>query len=98
MENLLGRLFFQNKPTSGPDAFPEADVRLYTRLFWTWLILRTLVWSTVTYLTAWNPPLDLAEMLSWGGVWSWGYSKHPPLPAWIAEIAGLVFGGSIWGV
>jgi hypothetical protein len=81
-----------------PEGIPETDARLYTRLFWTWLIVRTLVWTTAAYLTAWNPPLDVAEMLAWGREWAWGYSKHPPLPAWIADSAVFLSGGSIWGV
>jgi len=84
--------------TGESDFFPETDAKFYTRLFWSWLVLRTLVWTTITYLTAWNPPLDVAEMLSWGRDWSLGYSKHPPLPAWIAEFAAFLSGGSIWGV
>ena len=90
-------LFRFLRPRS-PEAIPETDARFYTRLFWTWLILRTLVWTAATYLTAWNPPLDVAEMLAWGRDWAWGYSKHPPLPAWIADSAVFLSGGSIWGV
>jgi 4-amino-4-deoxy-L-arabinose transferase-like glycosyltransferase len=86
------------RPVKSAESFPEADARLYARLFWTWLILRTLVWTTAAYLTALNPPLDVAEMLAWGRDLAWGYSKHPPLPAWIAEGALFLFGGSIWGV
>src|SRR6266705_47680 len=98
MELPLLRAFFCEKSASAPDAFPQTEARLYTRLFWTWLSVRTLVWTAITCLTVWNPPLDTAEMLAWGREWAWGYSKHPPLPAWVAEAAMFLSGGSIWAV
>ena len=52
-----------------------------TRLFWLWLITRTVVWILAVVASHPNAPLDLVEWLSWGGVWQWGYCKHPPLPA-----------------
>src|SRR5262245_5966660 len=79
-------------------ALPPDNPRLYSRLFWSWLILRTVAWSAVACLTLDNPPMDTAEMLSWGREWCCGYHKHPPLPAWIAEIAVDLAGGSECGV
>jgi hypothetical protein len=75
-----------------------AGASSWTRLFWAWLIVRTLAWTALAGLTMWNPPTDVAEMLSWGREWSWGYHTHPPLPAWIAEISAFLAGGSLWGV
>jgi 4-amino-4-deoxy-L-arabinose transferase-like glycosyltransferase len=80
------------------DALSASDTVLWTRLFWTWLIVRTLAWTAVAALTLWNPPTDVAEMLSWGREWSWGYHTHLPLPAWIAENSAFLAGGSLWGV
>lgn len=94
MEIPLVRIF-RGPPAS--DTFPQSDGRHYTRLFWAWLVFRTLVWTTITYLTVWNPPLDLAEILAWGHCWVWGYSQHPPLPLWVGEIATFLTGGSIFG-
>ncbi len=76
-------------------ASPE---RLYVRLFWCWLIGRTALWTLVSWLTLSNPPMDTVEMLSWGQHWLWCYHKHPPMPAWIAEAAAAVSGGSIGAV
>jgi 4-amino-4-deoxy-L-arabinose transferase-like glycosyltransferase len=45
-----------------------------------------------------NAPLDLIEWLAWGREWQWGYHKHPPLPAWIAEIFFQLAGHRVWGV
>ena len=63
-----------------------------------WLIFRTLLWALVTQLTFSNPPLDTIELLSWGRDWQWGYAKHPPLPAWLADAGWRVFGGNLFGV
>ncbi len=40
-------------------------------------------------------PLDTLEALAWGKEWQWGYYKHPPLGAWLAEIAFRVSGGRV---
>jgi proteasome lid subunit RPN8/RPN11 len=92
------RAVFKGPVDGSPDAFPEKNAPIYTRLFWTWIIVRTLAWTAVACLTLFNPPMDTAEMLSWGREWALGYHKHPPLPAWVAEIAALLCGGSLWGV
>ncbi len=69
-----------------------------TRLFWFWLILRTAVWILAIVASHPNAPLDLVEWLSWGGVWQWGYCKHPPLPAWLADAAASIDPGRVWPV
>jgi len=82
--------------------FPEnaalRPVAFFTRLFWLWLILRTVVWILAVVTSHPNAPLDLVEWLSWGGVWQWGYCKHPPLPAWWADAASRVDPGRVWPV
>jgi 4-amino-4-deoxy-L-arabinose transferase-like glycosyltransferase len=75
-----------------------STARLWARLFWTWLPLRTLIWTVFASLTQPNAPLDLIEWLAWGREWQWGYHKHPPLPAWIAETFFQLAGGRVWGV
>ena len=69
-----------------------------TRLFWLWLITRTVVWILAVVASHPNAPLDLVEWLSWGGVWQWGYCKHPPLPAWLADAAASIEPGRVWPV
>jgi 4-amino-4-deoxy-L-arabinose transferase-like glycosyltransferase len=71
---------------------------LCTRLFWGWLVLRTAAWTLFATLTQPNAPLDLIEWLSWGHEWRWGYHKHPPFPAWVAEAFSYLSPGSVWGV
>jgi 4-amino-4-deoxy-L-arabinose transferase-like glycosyltransferase len=83
--------------TTVPDAAGREAARC-ARLFWGWLTLRTLLWTALAALTQPNGPLDLIEWLSWGHEWRWGYHKHPPLPAWIAEAAAALSPGDVWGV
>jgi 4-amino-4-deoxy-L-arabinose transferase-like glycosyltransferase len=72
--------------------------RVCARLFWSWLALRTLAWAALASLTQPNAALDLIEWLAWGREWQWGYHKHPPLPAWIAETFFQLAGRRVWGV
>lgn len=44
-----------------------------------WTLLPTLLIKTI--------PLDTAEGIVWGREWQWGYYKHPPLAAWLSNIA-----------
>jgi hypothetical protein len=62
-----------------------------------WLVVRTLAW-TIVALTQPNPPLDTVEWLAWGHEWQLGYPKHPPLAAWVAEMAYRLTPGSFLGV
>jgi hypothetical protein len=69
------------------------------RLLAAWLTIRTVGWVLWAVLILPNPPLDLVEWLSWGSNWEWGYPKHPPLPAWIADLFDRVLSADgIWGV
>jgi 4-amino-4-deoxy-L-arabinose transferase-like glycosyltransferase len=77
---------------------PQTESRLCARVFWGWLILRTVAWTCLTSLSQANAPLDLIEWLGWGHEWRWGYPKHPPLPAWIAEVSAQLSPGGVWGV
>lgn len=58
---------------------------------------QVLLWSLLPAATSLAPPLDVVEMLAWGEHWQFGYYKHPPLPAWIAEAARLMTGEPILG-
>ena len=66
--------------------------------FWFWVLVGThvAVWTSVPTITQANAPLDTIEMLYWGHEWQWGYYKHPPLPAWIAEFSSGLFGNAVW--
>ena len=60
-------------------------------------VLQILFWTAFPAFGSLSPTLDVAEMLAWGQEWQLGYYKHPPLPAWLAEVGRLVTGEPIWG-
>lgn len=55
-------------------------------------VLYVLAWSLLPALLSASLPLDVAESLSWGREWAWGYYKHPPLTPWVLELAYRAFG------
>ena len=66
------------------------------RPFYAWLALRTLVGALAACAQP-NPPLDAVEWVAWGGHWQAGCHKHPPLAAWLAELASILTHGSFAG-
>ncbi len=80
-----------------PASLPRDPLALADRAVAVWLLLRTLAWTLVA-LTQPNPPLDVVEWLAWGHEWRLGYHKHPPLAAWVAELAFRLTPGSFLGV
>ena len=67
-------------------------------ILWAFVTCHLVVWTLTPSLSQPNGPLDVIELLNWGSHWQWGYEKHPPLPAWIAEAFAQVAGKSVWGV
>ena len=68
----------------------------WTGWFWLFALGHVTVWTLVPALTQPNGPLDTMEMLYWGHEWQWGYYKHPPLPAWLAQSASALSSNAIW--
>lgn len=62
------------------------------------IVFYCFLWTLIPTLTLISPPLDVVEMLAWGQSFEWGYYKHPPLPAWLADSAYRMVGGHIVGV
>ncbi|MBI2804376.1 MAG: glycosyltransferase family 39 protein [Planctomycetes bacterium] len=85
-------------PSNWWTGWRENDLASCARIFWTWLIARTLVWPLVVFFAVPNPPMDVIEVLMWGREWQFGYHKHPPLSAWLAEIFFQASGESLFGV
>jgi 4-amino-4-deoxy-L-arabinose transferase-like glycosyltransferase len=56
------------------------------------------LWALLAGLTQHTPPLDTVEWVCWGREWQLGYHKHPPLGAWMAELAFRLTPGSFAGV
>ena len=54
------------------------------------------IWVLVPSISNNNLPLDTIEVLAWGSNLDWGFSKHPPLSAFAAEIFYQIFGNQDW--
>ena len=72
--------------------------RYWTKAFACLCAGHVLLWTLLPTLTFPNAPIDVIEMLFWGEAWQFGYHKHPPLTAWLAEAASLLAGDQLWGV
>ncbi len=61
-----------------------------------WLIViltaHSILWVTAPLIGFASPPLDVVENLFWGREWLLGTYKHPPLQAWLTEIAWQIGG------
>ncbi len=54
------------------------------------------IWTLIPTISNNNLPLDTIEALAWGSDLSWGFSKHPPLSAFVVEIFYKIFGNQDW--
>ncbi len=59
--------------------------------------LLCLCYALVPSLTFPNPPLDVIEGFAWGREMQLGYTKHPPMQAWLLEASYLLTGGHGFG-
>ncbi len=64
--------------------------------FYLFLFLHLLLWTLVPSLSNVNLPLDTIEALAWGSNLDWGYNKHPPFSAFIANTFYFLFGSNDW--
>ena len=60
------------------------------------LVIQVVLWTVVPWLTYRGAPIDVMENIGWGRAWQLGYHAHPPLQAWLTEIAVTLGGGAIW--
>ncbi|WP_186392462.1 MULTISPECIES: glycosyltransferase family 39 protein [unclassified Pannonibacter] len=56
-----------------------------------------LLWALVPSVLFPNPPLDVVEGFAWGRDLALGYTKHPPLQAWLLEGSYHLTGGHAFG-
>ena len=68
----------------------------YNTLFYIFLLSHLIVWTIVPSISNLNLPLDTIEALAWGSNLSWGFSKHPPVSAFMVEIVFSFFGNQDW--
>ena len=65
-------------------------------LFYIFLLLHLIIWTAIPTFTNNNLPLDTIEALAWGSNLDWGFSKHPPMSAFLVEIFYQIFGSNDW--
>ncbi len=65
-------------------------------LFYSFLAVHLVVWTAIPSLTNNNLPLDTIEALAWGSNLDWGFNKHPPMSAFLAEIFYQIFSSQDW--
>ena len=76
----------------------EDPGKVAVRLYGLFAVGHTILWFMVACLSQANAPFDHIEMVYWGHEWQWGYYKHPPLTAWLAEFVSLLGGSRVWPV
>jgi len=65
-------------------------------LFYIFITTHLIIWIAIPTLTNDNLPLDTIEALAWGSNLDWGFSKHPPMKAFLVEIFYRIFGPQDW--
>lgn len=55
------------------------------------------LYALIPALTFPNPPLDVVEGFAWGRELALGYTKHPPMQAWLLELTYRLTGGLTGG-
>ena len=65
-------------------------------IFYIFVTAHLIFWTLVPSLTNENLPLDTIEKLAWGNNLSWGFSKHPPMSPFFAELFFKIFGPQDW--
>ncbi len=60
------------------------------------LFAHLIVWTLIPSISNTNLPLDTIEALAWGSNLDWGYSKHPPVSAWLVRAFHQIFGNQDW--
>ncbi|EEE43160.1 glycosyltransferase family 39 protein [Roseibium alexandrii] len=56
-----------------------------------------LLYALLPSLSFPNPPLDVVEGFAWGREFQLGYTKHPPMQAWLLELSYHLTGGYAYG-
>ncbi len=64
--------------------------------FYIFITTHLIIWTLIPTLTNNNLPLDTIEALAWGSNLDWGFNKHPPMSAFIAEMFYHIFGARDW--
>ncbi len=68
----------------------------HTTVFYIFILSHLIIWTLAPSISNLNLPLDTIEALAWGSNLSWGYSKHPPMSAFVVEVVYNFFGNQDW--
>ena len=74
--------------------FTKIDINKSVIFF---LFAHLIIWTLIPSISNINLPLDTIEALAWGSNLDWGYNKHPPFSAWVAEFFYQIFRNNDWG-
>ena len=66
------------------------------KLFYIFITIHLISWTSIPSLTNNNLPLDTIEHLAWASNLDWGFNKHPPAVAFFLEIFYQIFGSQDW--
>lgn len=58
-----------------------------------WLLAYGLLWTVLPLVSNAGLPLDTVEIVAWGREWLVGLYRHPPMKAWLMEVAFRSSGG-----
>ena len=67
-----------------------------TNTFYLFLVIHLILWTLIPSISNQNLPLDTIEALAWGSNLEWGYIKHPPFSAYVANFFYLIFRSNDW--
>ena len=70
--------------------------RNINNVFYIFALSHLIVWTLVPFIANNNLPLDTIEALAWGSNLDWGFSKHPPMSAFVLEVFYKIFGAQDW--
>ena len=65
-------------------------------IFYIFVTAHLIFWTFIPSITNHNLPLDTIEHLAWGSNLDWGFSKHPPMVAFVLEVFYQIFGSQDW--
>ncbi len=66
------------------------------KILYLFLCTHFLLWTLIPTFSNTNLPLDTIEALAWGSNLDWGFSKHPPLSAFVVEFFFKIFSNNDW--
>ncbi len=70
--------------------------RNVNNIFFIFILSHLIIWTLIPSLTNNNLPLDTVEKIAWGNSLDWGFSKHPPVSPFFADLFYDLFGPQDW--